>query len=92
MDLFFFGCSYASTGLPLTGTKEAVSLYPNESVSEDWPIMMPIGQNSMFVGQLVVMQPVTTFGPGSEKLCGIQENTAVFNMMLESLGLTKTAD
>ena len=40
-------------------------------------------------GHSSVMVPVFAYGPGAEKFCGIYENTAIFDKMMEAFGFTK---
>ena len=68
-----------------------VNFNPSGASGEQGPFRMPNG-TEFYVswstgGHTSVDVPVTSIGPGSEKLVGIQDNTIVFNVMLQVLGL-----
>ena len=68
-----------------------VNFYPSGVSGEQGPFRMPNGIefyiNWSTGGHTAVDVPVTSVGPGSEKLVGIQDNTIVFNVMLQVLGI-----
>lgn len=69
-----------------------VNLYPNGMSGEEGPYHMPNAIEfyiSWTTGDHTAGDvPITSFGPGSEKLVGIQDNTVVFDVLLEVLGIS----
>jgi alkaline phosphatase len=73
-----------------------VNFSPSGYSSEEGPFHMPNGTEfyiSWSSGDHTrVDVPVTAFGPVSEKLAGINDNTIVFDVMLEFLGISNPLD
>jgi alkaline phosphatase len=69
-----------------------VNFSPSGSSSEEGPFYMPNATEFYITWSTSdhtrVDVPVTAFGPVSEKLSGINENTIVFDVMLEFLGIS----
>ena len=73
-----------------------VSLFPVGNKNEEGPFFMPNGIE-FYISWITAVHspvniPVTALGPGAEKFTGLHENTQVFDIMFEVLGLTKPSD
>ena len=73
-----------------------VNLSPTGYDNEDGPFYMPNAMEFYVswhtAGHTYSNVPVTAYGPLSEKLRGLHENTVVFDVMLEFLGIQKTEE
>jgi len=67
-----------------------IELNPNDLDTQDGPFQMPSGAEFYITWTTAdhtsVNVPVTALGPGAERLRGLHENTAVFDLMYEYLG------
>ena len=73
-----------------------VSFSPDGNKNEEGPFHMPNG-TEFYISWITpthtsVNIPVTAIGPGAQKLSGINENTRVFDVMLEVLGVAKPVE
>lgn len=92
-----FGQSEENTLIIVTADHETggmvVNLIPNGKHYEDGPFYMPNGTEFYISwltgGHTAAHIPVSAIGLGTEKLFGINENTLVFDVMLEFLGIAK---
>jgi alkaline phosphatase len=73
-----------------------VSLSPVGNRIEEGPFRMP-NETEFYISWITAVHtsvniPVTAIGPGAEKFTGLHENTRVFDVMFEVLGLTQPAE